>query len=262
MKKSINMQLKTARNPGSFFTLIELLVVIAIIAILASMLLPALNKARDTAKAIKCTGNIKTLGLAFSQYTMDNRDSFPWYSTYNDPGADGITEWEFVLKRIYITPGVIRNSYTDWASIMCPSRNAGGGSGGGVGTNIHYGYNYNHIGSNIGMKGSLAAGTPAMVTSLGRVSSTVLAADTTTYDANYGSGYYILDDTSIRGGARPFAIHSGYANVLWCDFHVSKVQGVATAKASTYAVSALGDTCTNPVGVKNCWTRDGGPTLN
>ena len=70
----MKMLKQNRNNRSEVFTLIELLVVIAIIAILAGMLLPALNRAKQTAQKISCLSNLNQMGKALIAYTMENND--------------------------------------------------------------------------------------------------------------------------------------------------------------------------------------------
>ena len=127
------------------FTLIELLVVIAIIAILAAMLLPALNQARAKARDIKCTSNLKQIATYMAMYIDQEDGRIPNYTSNIKSGSTG--KWQDMLMSLYM-PSVTLSDYCFMEEsgdldiprgpFACPSSQASQKY-----EAVHYGINYN-----------------------------------------------------------------------------------------------------------------------
>ena len=109
------------KSQSKAFTLIELLVVIAIIAILAGMLLPALNAARERARQISCTSNVKQIVLACKIYAGGYNQTFPFPFAEGATVGDGTTEGATKSLDLLRTSNILN----DYKIFICPSSSKG-----------------------------------------------------------------------------------------------------------------------------------------
>ena len=209
---------------SSSFTLIELLVVIAIIAILASMLLPALSQAREKARAISCTSQMKQLGLGMTMYVDDSRDRFP-KMYHAQTGFQGClrTDYRYWVDSVYEYTGKNKEIFA------CPSRNGWSGSPALFSWDfIAYGYNYYYLGSPYGSQPGTNGVTHSQIKS---PSETLLFADSKgrTNGSTAGAyGNYIYSGQACCDGRpayyRTTDCHNQRVNITWVDGHCTSLR--------------------------------------
>ena len=225
-----------------YFTLLELLIVIAIIAIIAGLLLPTLNRARERAKSIDCVSNLKQIQLALNGYANDSQDAFPAFDRPETiPGPSPIFNWIYMLYQgKYLTNGAVficrsqrrKTDDTDAKFLADPLSVK-------LYNNGSYGYNFYYLGTrDIEIRPDSSKQWRVFCLSNGQLrkrvrnpSETISVVDVVRAGWPEQGAYTAMfsyctdrDPNAATGIVDPR--HSGGCNVAWVDGHVSSVTNI------------------------------------